>query len=177
MWKRMTYADVAKIAKVGMKVRRAAGYKNDHNFSGEESITNVSSGHLFINGCCHLAAGYNYLEVFMEDNTVQQQGRMTFRLKKETAELKKGAIIQEQCDDGYQDYIVLEPDTYVKYESEEGKKCYIAPRESVEKEPAFWERVYPATPAWLNAEEQATYADFIKPRSTKTKTTKKQSKK
>lgn len=87
--------------------------------------------------------------------------RRTFRLLKNTSELKKGAIIQEMCDDGNQDYCVL-THSDIKYTNEAGDLCYIAPRGSVENEPKWWTEVFQVAPNYLTKEEVVEYTKAIK---------------
>lgn len=96
-----------------------------------------------------------------KDAEVLPTGRATYRLKKNLPELKKGAVVQEKCDDGDQDFEVLDAFRgHVKYENEDGGKYVTYPRGAVEKEPSFWERVYSATPSWLNEAELETQKKF-----------------
>lgn len=85
-----------------------------------------------------------------------------YRLRRETPELKKGAIVYEACEDGDQDYVV-HPDSLdkIKHYDEEIETYREDPdpdnspltfnRDTVEKQPDFWEEV---KPAFLSASEQ-----------------------
>lgn len=67
--------------------------------------------------------------------------RRTFRLLKDTPEVSKGALFQEACDDGDQEYILLDhsyivPDDYFDF-----YKSISFSRETVEEQPAWFEEV------------------------------------
>ncbi len=64
--------------------------------------------------------------------------RLRYRLIKETHELRKGAIVEEKCDDGDQEFQVLDK----KYEKHPGDWGTITVgRMAVIREPEWWERV------------------------------------
>lgn len=97
------------------------------------------------------------------------QRRRTFRLLRENHELKKGALVQEACDDGTQDYVT--PDGYqdfIKYEDEDGERGVRYPRESVENEPKWFVEVFKANPEYQTKEEQTAFKEFNTKRVTKT---------
>ena len=67
--------------------------------------------------------------------------RRTFKLLKDTPEVRKGALFQEACDDGDQEYILLDhsfiiPEDYFDFYSNISFS-----RDTVEKQPAFFEEV------------------------------------
>lgn len=75
-------------------------------------------------------------------------GRRTFRLLKEDIELEKGALVQEKCDDGNQEFIILS-----------GKKKICGDdrtwysRATVLKQPEFFVEVFPVIPEYATKEE------------------------
>lgn len=89
-----------------------------------------------------------------------KMGRETYRLLKDTPELKKGAIVQEMCDDGTQDFRSIN-DSDMKFDGNTDYTIY--DRKAVESQPEWFERVYPATEtAWLNKEEIKKFKEFLK---------------
>lgn len=100
-----------------------------------------------------------------EDATTVKE-RSTYRLLKATAELKVGAVVQEKCDDGDQDYIVLD-ESFVKYENESGGKRYTLPRGAVENEQKWFVEVFKVTPEYMTREELDQWEAFKKQRTSK----------
>lgn len=92
----------------------------------------------------------------------QTMGRRTFRLLKESLDLKKGAIVQEKCDDGDQDYTVLD----LKYQKfEDGNYTEIDfSRNTVENNPKWFEEVFPLVPEYGNKAELEAFKKFAKKR-------------
>lgn len=89
--------------------------------------------------------------------------RATYRLKKETAEYKKDALFQEDCDDGDQDFTLLdESQDLVKYKYCDGALPTTIPRGAIVGEPTYFERVYLATETYLTKEEMAALKEFLK---------------
>lgn len=91
-------------------------------------------------------------------------GRRTFRLLKDTPDLKKGTLFQEACDDGDQEYVVLNiKDSFI---FDDWNKYFQNPksshsRDTVEKQPQWFEEVFqPQTKEWLTAEELQRWNDF-----------------
>ncbi|ODR25805.1 hypothetical protein BHQ19_10260 [Mycolicibacterium porcinum] len=91
---------------------------------------------------------------------------------KGTAELKVGAVVQEKCDDGDQDYIVLD-ESFVKYTNEANSKRYTLPREAVEKEPKWFVEVFKVHPEYMTREELDAWEAFKKTLTTKKTTPRK----
>lgn len=91
----------------------------------------------------------------------KRMGRRTFRLVKETAEFKKGTLVQEACDDGDQEYRVLN-DTGAKFDDLDDYDLPKAfSRKTVEENKAFFEEVFPVEPAFMNAAELEAYQGFV----------------
>lgn len=84
-------------------------------------------------------------------------GRRTFKQIKESDTVKKGAIWQEACDDGTQEYVLLDP-TYHKA----GERVMIEARHLVEGQPKWFEEVFPATENWLTKDELAAFKKWLK---------------
>ncbi len=74
--------------------------------------------------------------------------RRTFRLLKPTYELKKGALLQEECDDGNQDYVAIDDDsiTWTNH-------SVSVHRVIVEKSPDWFVEVFPIHPEYATKEE------------------------
>ncbi|WP_336874368.1 hypothetical protein [Rhodococcus qingshengii] len=93
----------------------------------------------------------NYGETIMK--------RRTFKLTKELPELTKGALVQEKCDDGDQDYTVLDQ-SFIKYEDEHGRKTVTYPRKAVEDEPNYFVEVFAVEPAYMTQDELDQFEAF-----------------
>ncbi|OCC19432.1 hypothetical protein AS590_25905 [Prescottella equi] len=85
--------------------------------------------------------------------------RRTFKLTKELPELAKGALVQEKCDDGDQDYTVLDQ-SFIKYEDEHGRKTVTYPRKAVEDEPSYFVEVFAVEPAYMTQDELDRFEAF-----------------
>lgn len=85
--------------------------------------------------------------------------RRTFKLTKELPELTKGALVQEKCDDGDQDYTVLDQ-SFIKYEDEHGRKTVTYPRKAVEDEPNYFVEVFAVEPAYMTQDELDQFEAF-----------------
>lgn len=88
-----------------------------------------------------------------------QVKRRTFKLTKELPELTKGALVQEKCDDGDQDYTVLDQ-SFIKYEDEQGRKTVTYPRKAVEDESNYFVEVFAVEPAYMTKEELDRFEAF-----------------
>lgn len=102
------------------------------------------------------------LELSQENNrrSVRMSGRRTFKLIVNIPNVKKGALFQEKCDDGDQDYVLLDK-SYQKhhYQNEDGGR-EMQPREAVEKEPKFFVEVFSVTNDYMTKEELAEWKAF-----------------
>ncbi|MHD0307445.1 hypothetical protein [Rhodococcus erythropolis] len=85
--------------------------------------------------------------------------RRTFKLTKELPELTKGALVQEKCDDGTQDYIALD-NSQIKYTLEDGRKSLTYPRKAVEDEPNYFVEVFAVEPAYMTQDELDQFEAF-----------------
>lgn len=92
-----------------------------------------------------------------------KMGRRTFRLEKETADLKKGALVQEACDDGHQEYVLLEnQEKFVKYDDLSEYDISITfSRKSVEENSKFFTEVFAVEPAFMDKEQLARHKEFM----------------
>lgn len=90
----------------------------------------------------------------------QTMGRRTYRLIKELPGLKKGAVLQEQCDDGDQPYELLDKG-YFKHDDQSAE---LYSRMTVENEPKFFEEVFPLVPEYGNKAELEAFKKFAKKR-------------
>lgn len=81
--------------------------------------------------------------------------RRTFKLTKDTFELKKGALFQEACDDGDQEYVLLDKsflahddfDTYFNGQHPSSS------RKAVEESPSFFVEVFKVSPEYMTRPE------------------------
>lgn len=154
--------------KIGDKVK-LKNYMSVYVHLGEAGVVKSlgSSVCVDFNGCCSVNTTIDNL-IKVAGASKKYMGRRTFRLLKELPDVKKGAIVQEKCDDGDQDYKVLDCQKYVKYEDENGsKEGTVFPRGSIEKEPKFFEEVFPLTESWGTREEQKAFKEFQKAQKAK----------
>lgn len=75
--------------------------------------------------------------------------RRTFRLLKDSPELKKGALLQEKCDAGDQDYGSLHSGD--QHFEDQTSTTYT--RMTVEESPAWFVEVFPVLPEYATKEE------------------------
>jgi len=87
-------------------------------------------------------------------------GRRTFKLIKDTPAIKKGALFQEECEDGTQPYIFITPESR-KGESSDAVMRF-QDRSLVEGQPEWFEEVYKVDPEYLNAADTTRWEDFKK---------------
>lgn len=90
-------------------------------------------------------------------------GRRTFRQLKETPDVKKGALWQEDCEDGTQPYSLITPE---HDKSDNGVISYHK-RSLVEDQPKWFVEVFPIIPAYMTAEEKTAYEAFVKKQKAK----------
>lgn len=166
-WVKYSYAELEGRISVGMKVRRAPGANSRHDHDGEEGITSIDASGFSIEGCHHSYAKGGYLEL-LETQDLQ---RATYRLKRSTPTMYAGAILQERCDDGTQPYDLLDHSFLKGNEAAAHTKFGISDRSLVEHAPTWFERVYPANPAWMNQAEVDAYKAFQASQKQKTKKT------
>jgi len=87
-------------------------------------------------------------------------GKRTFKQLKDNQAIRKGAIWQEECEDGTQPYALITPEL-CKFESDDRE--YSQPcREIIEQNPTWFVEVFPASEAFLTKEELATFRQFVK---------------
>lgn len=106
---------------------------------------------------CFYCLKVSNVKLYEGDKEVSKE-RRTFRLLKETPTLKKGAIFQEQCDDGTQPYSLIEDD-HKKANIGEG---VIQDRSLVEDQPKWFVEVFKVTPEYMNATELEQWKAFQK---------------
>lgn len=82
--------------------------------------------------------------------------RRTFRLLKDTDVLKKGALVQEMCDDGDQDYeLISDSDKFEILQS--AQAGLVRSRPSVENNPKWFVEVFQVLPEYATKEEIKVY--------------------
>lgn len=152
--------------KLGDRVRVIAdsvgGYEGDIGHEGtiinvysRSNITGDTSWNIFPKTPSGTWVKERDMELITEGDA--QVARRTFKLIKDTPTMVKGAILQEQCDDGTQPYIMLNNDTHCKDPS---FKISIAKRELVEEQPAFFVEVFKVTPEYMTREELDQWEAF-----------------
>lgn len=102
---------------------------------------------------------YKASDLTLFNNGELDMKRRTFKLTKELPELIKGALVQEKCDDGDQDYTVLDQ-SFIKYEDEHGRKTVTYPRKAVEDEPNYFVEVFAVEPAYMTQDELDQFEAF-----------------
>ncbi|WP_241473804.1 hypothetical protein [Mycolicibacterium neoaurum] len=101
--------------------------------------------------------------------TGQRKHRQTFRLIKGLPDVREGALFQEKCDDGDQDYVLLDSD-YIKYDDEDGNRDaseYVLSRGAVENEPQWFVEVFKTHLEYITREELDQWEAFKAQGSTK----------
>jgi hypothetical protein len=83
-------------------------------------------------------------------------GRRTFKQLREDPTVKAGAIWQEACDDGDQEYVLLNYETHHKG----GTRVHISERELVENQPKWFVEVFQVTPQYMTREELDQWEAF-----------------
>lgn len=82
--------------------------------------------------------------------------RRTFKLIKDTPTLTKGAILQEACDDGTQEYVLLSSD----FDKDHGSQPSIYNRALVEEQPSWFVEVFAVEPQYMTREELDQWEAF-----------------
>lgn len=78
--------------------------------------------------------------------------RRTFRLKKDSPVYKKGSLYQEACDDGTQDYVLINREESAKFVlSSVGR--VVSSRDSIENNPTWFEEVFQVLPEYATKTE------------------------
>lgn len=98
----------------------------------------------------------------------EQMARKTYKLIKDTVDVRKGALFQEACDDGDQEYVLITRE-YIKHP--EGHRALgwnkvNIDRHSVEKQPQWFTEVFKVTPEYMTRAELDQWEAF-KARKTK----------
>lgn len=98
-----------------------------------------------------------YLELIKEGKPM---ARRTFRLLKDSMEIKKGSLVQEACDDGNQEYRVV--DIERAYRFDDLREYFDRPsisltRKTVEKNPKWFVEVFQVLPEYATKEEIKVY--------------------
>lgn len=95
------------------------------------------------------------------DNEVEpKQERRTFKLVKSTFDIKKGAIFQEQCEDGTQPYeLITRDEHYLEADVRHGNYTVVV-RELIESKPDWFVEVFKVTPEYMTREELDEWEAF-----------------
>ena len=127
-------------------------------------ITALKAGYYTYASYTEKGEKYSNCSGCLEDHNLELYGatmepttRRTFRLKKDSPTMMKGAILQEQCDDGTQPYIMLNQSTHCKDPS---YSISIAKRELVEEQPSWFEEVFQVEPQFMTRPELDLFDAF-----------------
>lgn len=93
--------------------------------------------------------------------------RRTFKLLKETPSLTKGALFQEDCDDGTQPYSLITPE-HRKSKTDQ-RRMNFTDRSEVEDQPTWFVEVFQVEPQYMTASELEQFETFKKSLKTKSK--------
>ncbi|MGO4470371.1 hypothetical protein AB4Y95_00330 [Arthrobacter sp. M-10] len=88
--------------------------------------------------------------------------RKTYKLIKETPELRKGALFQEACDDGTQEYVLLDHTAHKGGSAPSGQRYAIFDRPLVENAPQWFVEVFQVEPQFMTATELEQWKAFKK---------------
>ena len=171
--------------KVGDRVR-AVRDKPMHNISRGDvhTIDSIdSAGDLWFrdnplcgSDCCSQPGNFELVTNSKGATIVSE--RRTFKQLKDSMEVKKGALFQEKCDDGGQEYVLLDWEQYTKHiESNQahGFDQKSLARDEVEQEPDWFVEVFKVHPEYLEKGEIEAWEHFrktYKKPATKTKVSK-----
>lgn len=90
--------------------------------------------------------------------------RRTFRALKDGPEFKKGALFQEACDDGDQEYKLLDEDHMSEAASSDWGDYYSGDltltRNTVEDQPKWFEEVFPISDEYVTKDELSAFRKF-----------------
>lgn len=118
-----------------------------------------------LDSCLGCLTGDNYdnLKNYHSERS-EPMARRTFKLIKDTPDVKKGALFQEKCDDGDQDYQILEEfeETHVTAPFEDGGKTVAYGRAACEDRPNWFIEVFKITPEYMTREELDQFEAFKK---------------
>lgn len=158
--------------KVGDKVRilsKSRYGRQEHEWPSKTTGYIISSGQVFnvdwvVNKNRKSTSGDFFMDNELElVNKGDNMGRRTFRLLKETDVFKKGAIFQEMCDDGDQDYEMIEGERkFEKPQSCTGQ--IVKSREDVEKNPTWYEEVFNPATMWVTKAELSAMSSAFQPK-------------
>ena len=106
-----------------------------------------------------------YKEVQLElvtkgDNKVKE--RRTFKLLKDLPDIKKGALFQEDCDDGTQPYSLFTKDSYKGSDISVADDIEFNDRKLVEDAPDWFVEVFKVTPQYMTQPEIDQWEAFKK---------------
>jgi len=97
------------------------------------------------------------LELIKGDNKVKE--RRTFKLLKDTPDVKKGALYQEECEDGTQPYRLI---TKQDHRDEQDASSIYVTRSLVEDQPQWFVEVFKTVPEYMTQTELTQWETFKK---------------
>ena len=112
----------------------------------------------FNNG--HCISWYKLAELPITSNSKENKpmGRRTFKQLKDTPKIRKGALWQEQCEDGTQPYEMITPE----YDRSENKQTLVeSTRSIVEEQPSWFVEVFKVEPEYMTREQLDAYQAFL----------------
>lgn len=83
--------------------------------------------------------------------------RRTFRLIKDTDQFIEGALFQEECDDGTQNYILLNRQEYEIFNPPIGSSKIVRNRDCIENNPKWFVEVFKVLPDYATKDEIKRY--------------------
>jgi hypothetical protein len=143
---RVSYIEIEKLRGDGR-----VDYYGSYDFAGKR-ITGC--------GCC----SDEDFELLITEGGAQM-ARKTYKLIKDTPTIKKGAIYQEACDDGTQEYVLLDK-SFLRGSWPTNSTIKIFDRSLVEDAPQFFVEVFQVEPQYMTAPELEQWDAF---KATKTK--------
>lgn len=147
--------------KVGDSVRGTHGHFGNHRHShGERAvvITPKSGDYVRVRFADGYEDGYyeSTLQLITKGGDMKPTQRKTYKQLKESVTVKKHALWQEACDDGTQEYVLLNADD--NKDPRQTQKIY--ERALVEEDPKNFVEVFAVTPAFMTQAELDQWEDF-----------------
>lgn len=152
--------------KVGDRVRvLTKQFGCDRQVGSEVTIYKISDGLFYVkedSGFEHTGCGRTQSELGLTNSkgaTIVSE-RRTFKLLKNSPTLRKGALWQEQCDDGTQPYELITPE--FKISETNTRKSTQSDRSIIEEQPDWFVEVFKVHPEYMTKEELEKWEAFKK---------------
>lgn len=150
--------------KVGDRVKiisstRSAGTSTRQRIGRSFEILEVDNSGFRIDSDCSWQWWYADSDAQLINNEGgAPMARKTYKLLKDTPLAAKGALYQEACDDGTQEYVLINKETH--YKDDQSKRPAIVDRSLVEDAPSWFVEVFPVTPPYLTQAELDQWEAF-----------------